>query len=488
MSGMHRQRTFILTTALFLVTALVAAQNSARDQLAKGKALWDQRLSKSASVALEAATKDPATAAEAYETLGRMYTFKGWQQEGAFPGWHDEPAYRERALTALRAAVKATPARQSARDALKTAEGFAAADKVDPAPPRKEILALDAKLDGLRASGTSTIPMIDEAVAARAKAQADGQPYFLGADILIERGEFDRAIEMAEKGATVSDHFVDENLSAYQMDGKVQASRDRTRAVTADLVGWAQVQKKNYAAATLKLQEAERLSHGLDFINLYHLAEFERIQNDFPKSREHYLQALSLGGGPPQLRQRLMPALTTVRGDAGAGVAFTTWVQGELNRRREARKAEALKTLVDKPLPALALTTIEGQPYDVKNLRGKVVMHDFFASWCGICKAELPQLKSSYESYKNNPNVAFLLVSIDEDNHRLQRFLNEMKLPFTIARANPEQMEKAMGFNNVPATFYVDKTGVVRFQTNGTDSHGDSVVRVGWFLDRLLKS
>jgi thiol-disulfide isomerase/thioredoxin len=484
---MVRQRTFILTTGILCVTVLAAAQSGGREQLTKGKALWDQRLSKSAIVALEAATKTPATAAEAYEALGRMYTFKGWQQESVFPGWHDEPAYRERALTALRAAVKADPARQSARDALKTAEGFAAADKVDPAPPRPEIQALDAKLDALRLKPDSTVAAIADAVAARAKAQADAQPYFVAADMLIDRSEFDRGIEMAEQGAKVSDRFIDENLSAYQLEGKVQGARERTHAVVADLVGWALVQKKNYPAAAAKLQEAERISHGQEFITLFHIAELARVQNDLPRAREYYLNALALGGGAPQIRQRLMPALTTVRGDAGAGTPFSTWVQSELNKRREERKAAALKSLVDKPLPTLALTTVDGLPYDVKNLRGKVVLLDFFASWCGICKAELPLLKTSYAQYQNNPNVVFLLVSIDEDSRRLQRYLNEMKFPFPVARAKPEDMEKAMGFDNVPATFYVDKGGIVRYQIIGTEPHGDSQTRVSWFVDRLLK-
>src|SRR5438270_10498480 len=166
---MNRQRTLIAAAGILLLATIVAAQTAGggREQLTKGLALWNQRLAKSAIAALEAATHNPATAAEAYEALGRIYTFKGWQQEGAFGGWHDEPAYRERALAALRSAVAADSKRPSAREALKTAEGLAAADKVDPAPPRPEISALDAKLHG-------PVPAseIVAAVEARAKAQA----------------------------------------------------------------------------------------------------------------------------------------------------------------------------------------------------------------------------------------------------------------------------------------------------------------------------
>src|SRR5262249_33562345 len=126
--------------------ASARGQTPAREQLARGQALWDQRLSKSAIAALETAARDKETAAAAHEALGRIYTYKGWLQDNVLPGWHDEPSFRERALVELRAAVAADPARASAQQALKDAEGYAAADAVDPAPPRAEIRALDAKL------------------------------------------------------------------------------------------------------------------------------------------------------------------------------------------------------------------------------------------------------------------------------------------------------------------------------------------------------
>ena len=81
--------------------------------------------------------------------------------------------------------------------------------------------------------------------------------------------------------------------------------------------------------------------------------------------------------------------------------------------------------------------------------------------------------------------MAFLLVSIDEDDKRLQRYLNDMKFPFPVARLTAEQAETRMGFDNVPATFYVDASGVVRYYLNGSESHGDSPTRVSWFIDQL---
>jgi hypothetical protein len=98
---MKRHLLFTIIAAIGVTSAGVEAQSPARDQLARGRSLWDQRLAKSAIAALEAAARSPETAAEAHEVLGRIYTFKGWQQESAFPGWHDESSLRARALAEL---------------------------------------------------------------------------------------------------------------------------------------------------------------------------------------------------------------------------------------------------------------------------------------------------------------------------------------------------------------------------------------------------
>jgi thiol-disulfide isomerase/thioredoxin len=490
-----------ITAAVVLTAAAAFAQSSSRQQLERGIALWDQRLAKSAIAALEIAARDPATAAEAHEALGRIYLFKGWQQESVFPGWHDEPGMRARAIAELKAAVAADPARASAQEALRTAEQFAAAEAVDPAPPRPEIKALDARLQAVATtagsnqnsatgsdpkSGADLVAAVVAAVEARARAQADPAPYFAGAQILIDRGEYDRAITLAERGATVSDRFIDENLPAYQMTGKSNGSYARGRALATDLVGWALFQKKDDAGARAKLEEAARLSDGQDFANQFHLGELARAQNDSGRAREYYLNALSLAGGPAPLRQRATQTLTSLQAAAATPPA-DGWLEAELARRREERRAAALKSMVDRPLPKLALTTVDGKPFDASILKGKVVLLDFFASWCGACRAELPHLKAAFAKYQNDPDVLFLFVSIDEDSKRLQRYLDEMKFPFRVARIDATHAEQTMGFDNVPQTFYLDRAGVVRYQTTGGESHGDSLNRVGWYIDQLKR-
>ena len=80
-----------------------------------------------------------------------------------------------------------------------------------------------------------------------------------------------------------------------------------------------------------------------------------------------------------------------------------------------------------------------------------------------------------------------MLVSIDEDTKRLQRYLAEAKFPFPVARVDAAQAQQLMGFDNTPSTFYVDREGIVRYQIVGGDPHGDSPMRVEWFIEQLKR-
>jgi thiol-disulfide isomerase/thioredoxin len=447
-----------MTRLIAVLLLSVGMAETPREALQRGQQLWEQRLANSAIAALEVAARDKATAAEALEALGRIYTFKGWQQEAVFPGWHDEPAYRPKALAALRASVKADPSRASAQEALRTAETFDAADSV---PPSKE----------------------------KPAAAADPASLFAEAQRLLDAGDYDRAIQTADQAATASDRFVAENLGAYQMPGKAQGFLARGHAQAATIAGTARFKRGDLPGAIQRLEEAERLYQGLDVTNQIVLGDVERARNAADRARDHYLNALSLNASPAQ-REAALTGLSGLSGSSAVPPSgsngLDAWLAAELAARREARRAAALRSVVNKPLPSLPLETLDGKPFDASTLKGKVVLLDFFASWCGICKAELPHLKTAYAKYQSNPNVTFLLVSVDEDAKRLQRYLADMKFPFAVARMPIEAAETAMGFDNVPATFYLDPQGIVRYQTNGTEAHGDSPSRVSWYIDQLM--
>jgi hypothetical protein len=97
----------------------------------------------------------------------------------------------------------------------------------------------------------------------------------------------------------------------------------------------------------------------------------------------------------------------------------------------------------------------------------------------------LPHIEKAYERYKDDEGVAFVLVSIDDDPERLQRYVNERKFKMPVARLTSEQAEALLGVTDIPAGFYVDAKGVVRFEVKGGETHGDSGDRVSWYIEEL---
>ena len=88
----------------------------------------------------------------------------------------------------------------------------------------------------------------------------------------------------------------------------------------------------------------------------------------------------------------------------------------------------------------------------------------------------------------NDDNVAFVLVSIDDDPERLARYVAERKFKMAVARMSVEQADQLMGVKDTPTGFYVDRTGVVRYETRGADTHGDAANRVIWNIEELKRS
>ncbi len=97
------------------------------------------------------------------------------------------------------------------------------------------------------------------------------------------------------------------------------------------------------------------------------------------------------------------------------------------------------------------------------SLRGKVVFINFWASWCGPCRAEFPSIETFYSKFKNNPNVAFVMINVDEDGSKGIKYLQKenFTLPFHQAASS---IPDAIYTGSLPTTVILDKKGVIRFK------------------------
>jgi len=138
-----------------------------------------------------------------------------------------------------------------------------------------------------------------------------------------------------------------------------------------------------------------------------------------------------------------------------------------------------------KSVRKLSLRDLNGGKVRMSDYQGRIVVLNFWATWCGPCKEELPRLGSIAQSYASK-NVAFVLTSIDEqkkfDAVRDYVARQNITLPVWVG-ADVDLLEQLSGTNIVPATLIIDEKGDIVRAINGEAREEDVKEAVDWLLN-----
>jgi thiol-disulfide isomerase/thioredoxin len=215
-------------------------------------------------------------------------------------------------------------------------------------------------------------------------------------------------------------------------------------------------------------------------------ARLAAIENQRQDALAYYQLALRSRAKPPGYEQgKKQPdhladeahALWTKLG--GTEVAWTAW-SAPSTTPNAAKAEEARWEKPTKPLPDFKLADLSGKTWTVQSLNGKVVLINLWATWCGPCNAELPQLQKLYEQAKNRSDLQILTFNIDEDLGLVEPYMKEKGYTFPVVPAYSYVVNLLDGFA-IPQNWVLNPKGDWEWTQVGYGSND------AWVKDMLAK-
>lgn len=126
------------------------------------------------------------------------------------------------------------------------------------------------------------------------------------------------------------------------------------------------------------------------------------------------------------------------------------------------------QSAVGAPLPPLKVDGLSGKTIDVASYRGRVLLLDVWASWCGPCKQELPVLNDMARRLKGE-GIEILAVSVDQERANVEKFLRAQggRWSLTVAHDPRGEIAELLQPDKMPTSYVVDRAGIVRYVNAG---------------------
>lgn len=338
------------------------------------------------------------------------------------------------------------------------------------------------------------IAVVDAFLAA---GERDDQPgwlwtkYYAAEFLLNHKWQPERAIHLLQQVQAMqakdeADAAKTDNLSADQLKDQQKQNQSMDRSLRSDLVHAAMLAKRPDAVQPLKAAIEGAPPEDKKDLSGYWLnrARLAVVENRKQDALTYYQQALETRLKPPSWQEGKLtdPVLDESRAlwkeTGGTETAFAVW-----SKPATAPAADASEARWEKPtmtLPDFQLADMSGKTWTLTTLKGKVVLINLWATWCGPCNAELPHLEKLYEQLKGRQDIQILTFNIDEDVGLVAPFMKEKGYTFPVLPAYSYTVNLLNGYA-IPQSWVLNPEGSWKWTQIGYG--GDDT----WSQDMIAK-
>jgi thiol-disulfide isomerase/thioredoxin len=306
----------------------------------------------------------------------------------------------------------------------------------------------------------------------------------------IEKGEnLEKAVALAKKGVDMVRNSDPASKPPYMAMKDWTENNNYYANMILDTYGYGLLKLGKEGEAESILEEVYSKSKGEDpEINLHYIEALGKA-GKFDKALEIGTEAITKGKDSPQINESLKIAFAGKVGKNGTyedldkdqKAEFEKIISDATTKKIEVIKKNLNETRLHDPGIDFTLMDMNGSPVSLANLKGKVVILDFWATWCGPCKSSFPYLQKVYEKYQNNGNVKILAInswerqkdySAQVENAKTFMSTNKYTFPVLIDEKNDDQFIVITKYQveGIPTKFILDKKGDIAWKVVGFDN------------------